>query len=217
MSRSQLIRPKTKLKHDCFHTVFPRFAPATYPRCQRLVSRSHLSHITRLLYLLYFRRSLPTSGPSFSLRPSPTSHESVPRENLWYPGYRLHEFDLHFDWFTLLFVSALICQSIILFSQELLEYVTFLPMKQSILPALSNFKAVAPPATKCIESQPCCFFDLQCNEAILLENARLHGELQDATRKLGFLENHVNSLRENTVTFILEQMDALQMQKNTEV
>ena len=51
----------------------------------------------------------------------------------------------------------------------------------------------------------------------MLENARLHSELQDATRKLGFLQNHVNSLRENTVTFILEQMDALQMQKNTEV
>ena len=42
-----------------------------YPGCQRLVSRSHLSHITRLLCLLYFRpspffrglgRSLPASG-----------------------------------------------------------------------------------------------------------------------------------------------------------
>lgn len=51
----------------------------------------------------------------------------------------------------------------------------------------------------------------------MAENARLHSELQDTTRKLGLLQNHVNSLRENTVTFILDQMDALQMQKNTEV
>ncbi|XP_020613010.1 RAS guanyl-releasing protein 1-like [Orbicella faveolata] len=57
----------------------------------------------------------------------------------------------------------------------------------------------------------------QANEAILAENVRLHRDLQDATHKLGLLQNHLNSLRQNTVTFILEQMDALQMQKDTEV
>ena len=57
----------------------------------------------------------------------------------------------------------------------------------------------------------------QANEAILAENVRLHRDLQTATHKLSLLQNHLNSLRQNTVTFILEQMDALQMQKDTEV
>lgn len=49
------------------------------------------------------------------------------------------------------------------------------------------------------------------------ENVRLQGDLQATTHKLDLLQNHLNSLRQNTVTFILEQMDALQMQKDTEV
>lgn len=57
----------------------------------------------------------------------------------------------------------------------------------------------------------------QANEAILAENVRLHKDLQDATHKLGLLQNHLNSLRQNTVTFILDQMDALHIQKDTEV
>ncbi|XP_078344656.1 ras guanyl-releasing protein 3-like isoform X2 [Oculina patagonica] len=57
----------------------------------------------------------------------------------------------------------------------------------------------------------------QANEAILEENVRLHRELQNTTHKLNLLQNHLNSLRQNTVTFILDQMDALQMQKDTEV
>ena len=55
----------------------------------RGLSRALISLILHASYLLYFRRrrSLPASGRSVGLRPSPTSHESVPRQNLWYPGY----------------------------------------------------------------------------------------------------------------------------------
>lgn len=49
------------------------------------------------------------------------------------------------------------------------------------------------------------------------ENVRLQRDLQATTHKLDLLQNHLNSLRQNTVTFILDQMDALQMQKDTEV
>lgn len=57
----------------------------------------------------------------------------------------------------------------------------------------------------------------ECNEALLLENERLHSELKDATQKLSLLQNQVNAMKQNTVTFILEQMDTLKMQKVTEV
>lgn len=57
----------------------------------------------------------------------------------------------------------------------------------------------------------------KCNEALLAENDRLREELEDATYKLSLLQNQVNSLRQNTVTFILEQMDTLKMQKVTQV
>lgn len=59
--------------------------------------------------------------------------------------------------------------------------------------------------------------ELQCNEALLMENERLQSELKDATHKLGLLQNQVNAMQQNTVTFILEQMDTLKMQKVTEV
>lgn len=57
----------------------------------------------------------------------------------------------------------------------------------------------------------------ECNEALLLENERLHSELKEATQKLSVLQNQVNAMKQNTVTFILEQMDTLKMQKVTEV
>ena len=50
-----------------------------------------------------------------------------------------------------------------------------------------------------------------------MENERLQSELNDATHKLGLLQNQVNAMQQNTVTFILEQMDTLKMQKVTEV
>ena len=40
--------------------------PAVYPGCQRLFSRSYLSHITRFLRLFYFRRLFPAFGRRFS-------------------------------------------------------------------------------------------------------------------------------------------------------
>ncbi|PFX18118.1 Ras guanyl-releasing protein 3 [Stylophora pistillata] len=57
----------------------------------------------------------------------------------------------------------------------------------------------------------------QENEALVAENDRLQKDLEATTHKLNLLQNHLNSLRQNTVTFILDQMDALQMQKDTEV
>ena len=61
------------------------------------------------------------------------------------------------------------------------------------------------------------FCKLQVNEALLAENDRLRNELEDATYKLSLLQNQVNAMRQNTVTFILEQMDTLKMQKVTQV
>ncbi|CAH3128255.1 unnamed protein product [Porites lobata] len=57
----------------------------------------------------------------------------------------------------------------------------------------------------------------QCNEEILLENARLRGELQVAQRNESSLREQLASLKETTVTFIMDQMDALQMHKDTQV
>lgn len=57
----------------------------------------------------------------------------------------------------------------------------------------------------------------QENEALVAENDRLQKDLETTTHKLNLLQNHLNSLRQNTVTFIWDQMDALQMQKDTEV
>lgn len=57
----------------------------------------------------------------------------------------------------------------------------------------------------------------QCNEEILLENARLRGELQVAQRNESSLREQLASLKQTTVTFIMDQMDALQMHKDTQV
>ena len=61
------------------------------------------------------------------------------------------------------------------------------------------------------------FLTLQCNEEILLENARLRGELQVAQRNESSLREQLASLKQTTVTFIMDQMDALQMHKDTQV
>jgi hypothetical protein len=45
----------------------------------------------------------------------------------------------------------------------------------------------------------------------------LSTQLDEADKKINILQEHMDLIRQHTVTFILEQMDALQMQKVTAV
>ena len=49
------------------------------------------------------------------------------------------------------------------------------------------------------------------------ENARLRSKLEVANEQIGLLKSHIGVIRQNTIAFILEQMDALHMQRDTEV
>lgn len=50
-----------------------------------------------------------------------------------------------------------------------------------------------------------------------MENANLSTQLDEADKKITLLQDHLDILRQHTVSFILEQMDALQLQKVTAV
>ncbi|XP_031550693.1 ras guanyl-releasing protein 3-like isoform X2 [Actinia tenebrosa] len=57
----------------------------------------------------------------------------------------------------------------------------------------------------------------ESRDSLLVENANLSNQLDEADKKISILQEHLDVLRQQTVTFILEQMDALQMQKVTAV
>ncbi|XP_020893116.1 ras guanyl-releasing protein 3 isoform X2 [Exaiptasia diaphana] len=57
----------------------------------------------------------------------------------------------------------------------------------------------------------------ESRDALLMENANLSSQLDDADKKITLLQDHLDLLRQHTVSFILEQMDALQLQKVTAV
>lgn len=57
----------------------------------------------------------------------------------------------------------------------------------------------------------------ESRDSLLVENASLSNQLDEADKKISILQEHLDVLRQHTVTFILEQMDALQMQKVTAV
>ena len=49
------------------------------------------------------------------------------------------------------------------------------------------------------------------------ENKRLKSRLDVALEQIVTLKSHIGLIRQNTIAFILEQMDALHMQRDTEV
>lgn len=61
------------------------------------------------------------------------------------------------------------------------------------------------------------FFFLQAREKLMEENTRLRSKLELANDQISLLKSHIGVIRQNTIAFILEQMDALHMQRDTEV
>ncbi|KAH9488716.1 hypothetical protein Btru_059428 [Bulinus truncatus] len=57
----------------------------------------------------------------------------------------------------------------------------------------------------------------EAREKLIEENARLRSKLDFANDQISLLKTHIGIIRQNTIAFILEQMDALHMQRDTEV
>ena len=60
-------------------------------------------------------------------------------------------------------------------------------------------------------------FLLQAREKLMEENSKLRSRLDVANEQIITLKSHIGIIRQNTIAFILEQMDALHMQRDTEV
>ena len=58
---------------------------------------------------------------------------------------------------------------------------------------------------------------LQAREKLMEENSKLRSRLDVANEQIVTLKSHIGVIRQNTIAFILEQMDALHMQRDTEV
>ncbi|XP_059173320.1 ras guanyl-releasing protein 3-like isoform X1 [Physella acuta] len=57
----------------------------------------------------------------------------------------------------------------------------------------------------------------EAREKLIEENSRLRSKLDLANDQISLLKSHIGIIRQNTIAFILEQMDALHMQRDTEV
>ncbi|BFZ07017.1 hypothetical protein BsWGS_10056 [Bradybaena similaris] len=57
----------------------------------------------------------------------------------------------------------------------------------------------------------------EAREKLTKENAHLRSRLELANDQISMLKSHIGVIRQNTIAFILEQMDALHMQRDTEV
>lgn len=57
----------------------------------------------------------------------------------------------------------------------------------------------------------------QDREKLMEENSMLRSRLEIANEQIMTLKSHIGVIRQNTIAFILEQMDALHMQRDTEV
>lgn len=51
----------------------------------------------------------------------------------------------------------------------------------------------------------------------MAENAKLKEQLEASNEQSTLLRSHLGLIRKNTIAFILEQMDALHIQRDTEV
>ncbi|XP_070578559.1 ras guanyl-releasing protein 3-like isoform X1 [Ptychodera flava] len=57
----------------------------------------------------------------------------------------------------------------------------------------------------------------QARDLLSTENERLQKQLHAAQEKINTLQNHIGVIRQHTITFILDQMDTLHLQKDSEV
>lgn len=57
----------------------------------------------------------------------------------------------------------------------------------------------------------------QARDKLMMEKAKLEAKLEASNDQIVTLKSHVGMIRKNTIAFILEQMDALHIQRDTEV
>ncbi|XP_055956759.1 ras guanyl-releasing protein 3 isoform X1 [Patella vulgata] len=57
----------------------------------------------------------------------------------------------------------------------------------------------------------------EAREQLIAENSQLRARLEVANDQILILKSHIGVIRQNTIAFILEQMDALHMQRDSEV
>nr|XP_006824154.1 PREDICTED: LOW QUALITY PROTEIN: ras guanyl-releasing protein 3-like [Saccoglossus kowalevskii] len=57
----------------------------------------------------------------------------------------------------------------------------------------------------------------QARDLLSTENERLQKQLHTAEEKINTLQSHISLIRQHTITFILDQMDTLHLQKDSEV
>ena len=55
------------------------------------------------------------------------------------------------------------------------------------------------------------------NKRLKEENEKLNNDLKQALEKVRHLESQLKLVRQETITFVLEQLDALQLRRNTAV
>jgi len=60
-------------------------------------------------------------------------------------------------------------------------------------------------------------FDWQARDELARENDQLRCRLELQNEQLSAMRSHLGVIRQHTVTFILDQMDTLHMQRDTEV
>ena len=58
---------------------------------------------------------------------------------------------------------------------------------------------------------------MDSNKRLKEENERLNNDLKQALEKVRHLESQLKLVRQETITFVLEQLDALQLRRNTAV
>ena len=58
---------------------------------------------------------------------------------------------------------------------------------------------------------------MDSNKRLKDENERLNNDLKQALEKVRHLESQLKLVRQETITFVLEQLDALQLRRNTAV
>jgi hypothetical protein len=62
-----------------------------------------------------------------------------------------------------------------------------------------------------------CVCAMQAQEKLFEENRLLRSQIEMQNEQLVALRNHIGLIRQHTITFILDQMDTLHMQRDTEV